>query len=148
MEINIKDYLTNDEIRNIVITETQLAVQRYFTENNIEILLSNLSYEVVVNMVNEQLRKENINYEDYITKNVLKVIDGLTTFTVFRQKDGYTCNQDSVGRQLLDKACIDNKDAINNKVIEIINNVDLDDIRYEVAEIIAEKAIEMLKNKE
>ena len=32
-----------------------------------------------------------------------------------------------------------------DKVIELINSVDLDDIRYEVAEIIAEKAIEMLK---
>lgn len=148
MEINIKDYMTNDEIRNIVIAETQLAVQRYFTEYNMEIILSNLSYEIVTNMVNEQLKKENVNYEDYITKNVLEVIDGLTTFTVFRKKDGYSCNEDSVGRQLLDKACIDNEDIINNKVIEIINKVDLDDIRNEVAEIIAEKAIEMLRNKE
>ena len=148
MEINIEDYLTNDEIRDIVIAETQLAVQRYFTEYNMEIILSNLSYEIVANMVDEQLKKENVNYEDYITKNVLEVIDGLTTFAVFRKKDGYSCNEDSVGRQLLDKACINNKDIINNKVIEIINSVDLDDIRDEVAEIIAEKAIEMLKNKE
>ena len=148
MEINIEDYLTNDEIRDIVIAETQLAVQRYFTAYNMEIILSNLSYEIVANMVDEQLKKENVNYAAYITKNVLKVIDGLTTFTVFRTKDGYSCNEDSVGRQLLDKACINNKDIINNKVIEIINSVDLDDIRYEVAEIIAEKTIEMLKNKE
>lgn len=148
MEINIKDYMTNDEIRNIVITETQLAVQRYFTEYNIEIILSNLSYEIVTNMVNEQLKKENVNYDDYITKKVLEVIDSLTAFTVFRKKDGYSCNEDSVGRQLLDKACIDNKDTINNKVVEIINNIDLDDIRNEVVEIIAEKAIEMLRNKE
>ena len=145
MEINIKDYLSNDEIRSIIIAETQSAVQRYFTEYNMEIILSNLSYEIVANMIDEQLKKENVNYEDYITKNVLKAIDGLTTFTVFRQKDGYSCNEDSVGRQLLDKACIDNKDIINNKVIEIINSVDLDYIRYEVAEIIAEKAIGRLK---
>ena len=147
MEINIKDYLTNDEIRNIVITETQLAVQRYFTEDNIEILLSNLSYEIVANMVDEQLRKENINYEDYITKNVLKVIDGLTAFTVFRKKDGYSCNDDSVGRQLLDKACIDNKDIINNKVAEIMNHIDLNDIKEEIAEIVSEKVYDVLNGK-
>lgn len=146
--INIREYLTDDEIKNLIIEQIQLAVQRYFTGDNIEQLLNKLSDRMAPIMVDEILKRETTNYENRIRETVLEVIDSLTTFTVFRKKDGYSCNEDSVGRQLLDKACIDNKDAINDKVVQMINDLDLDDIRYEVAEIIAEKVIEMLRNKE
>ena len=41
-----------------------------------------------------------------------------------------------------------NKETINDKVVRMINDLDLDSIKDKVAEIIAEKVIEMLNNKE
>lgn len=146
--INIREYLTDDEIKNLIIEQIQLAAQRYFAGDNIEHLLNKLSDRMAPIMVDEILKKENTNYEDRISETVLEVIDSLTAFTVFRKKDGYSCNQDSVGRQLLDQACIANKDTINDKVVRMINDLDLDSIKDKVAEIIAEKVIEMLNDKE
>lgn len=48
----------------------------------------------------------------------------------------------------VDKACIANKDTINDKVVRMINDLDLDSIKDKVVEIIAEKVIEMLNDKE
>ena len=49
MEINFKDYLTDNEVKEIVQDELRIQVRRFFsgTEENTQRLLSNLAYSIV-----------------------------------------------------------------------------------------------------
>ena len=65
---------------------------------------------------------------------------------MFRKAD-LVEREDSLGQKYLEKAIEDNKDIINNKVIEIFNQLGKQDIAYEISSIIEEKLENMFISK-
>lgn len=121
MEIKIEDYLDDNEIKDIIIYEFRESLKKHFTyEREIERILTNLSYNIVWSMVDKHFK---YNASELIRNKVIDLINDLSEFSVFRQKDAWG-KEDSIAYNELQKAMNNNKDLIQKKVKDVINNYD------------------------
>lgn len=138
MNINIEDYLSDDEIKEIVKEELREKIKSNIEKNGVIRFISNIGYHNVFEIINKEIPE----YENLVKEKTKEVIEGLTSFSVFRKAD-LVEREDSLGQKYLEKAIEDNKDIINNKVIEILNQLGKQDIFYEISSIIEDKINEM-----
>jgi hypothetical protein len=139
MEIQVEKYLSEDEIKEIIKEEIRYKIQSVIRkDDDLDRILANTYYETVWMMVEETLEEDKA-LKDLIRKNTLKIINELSRYSVFREKDCY--NKESLGQTLLNQAVTDSKDLINNRVAEIITDLDkedlkcrLEDLMYQVVE--------------
>ena len=142
MNINIEDYLSDDEIKEIVKEELREKIKSNIERNGVIRFISNIGYQNVFEIINKEIPE----YENLVKEKTKEVIEGLTSFSVFRKAD-LVEREDSLGQKYLEKAIEDNKDIINNKVIEIFNQLGKQDIAYEISSIIEEKLENMFISK-
>lgn len=139
MEIQVEKYLSEDEIKEIVKEEVRDKIQSIIRkENNLDRILTNTYYKTVWMVVEETLGEDK-KLKDLIRDNVEKIINELSSYSVFRRKDHY--DNESLGQTLLNQAVTDSKDLINNRVVKIIADLDeydlksrLEDLMYQVVE--------------
>lgn len=140
-EINIENYLTDERIKEIIEEELREVI-RLKWNNELSILLSNISYHNVFSKVDEFL-EDNKSAEDIIAENTMNIIQNLSSYSVFRSKDEYTRREDSLGQKIMNKAIEDNKSLIEKRVVEIINNYNFtelkDDIDFTIYECVMRK---------
>jgi hypothetical protein len=87
MEINIEDYLTDYEIKDILKEEIKDCIKTHMKdENNIRRILSNLCYDLVYKMVDEIF---NDDLENILTVRVKEIIDNLSEFTIFKEPSAW-----------------------------------------------------------
>ena len=87
MEINIEDYLTDYDIKDILKEEIRDSVKIHMKdENNIKRILSNSAYEIVAQMVDEIF---NDDLENILTIKVKSIIDNITHFTIFKEPSAW-----------------------------------------------------------
>lgn len=142
MNINIEDYLSDYEIKEIVKEELREKIKSNIERNGVSRFISNIGYHNVLEIINKEIPE----YENLVKEKTKEVIEGLTSFSVFRKAD-LVEREDSLGQKYLEKAIEDNKDIINNKVIEIFNQLGKQDIAYEISSIIEEKLENMFISK-
>lgn len=142
MNINIEDYLSDYEIKEIVKEELREKIKSNIERNGVIRFISNIGYHNVFEIINKEIPE----YENLVKEKTKEVIEGLTSFSVFRKADLLE-REDSLGQKYLEKAIEDNKDIINNKVIEIFNQLGKQDIAYEISSIIEEKLENMFISK-
>lgn len=113
MEINIKDYLSEEEIKDIIIKELRTK-----TKNDIERILTNMEYSLATGIANEML-----NEQDKLTirDKVEKAIDNIATYTVV-YSDCY--RESSLAYKLMEQSVVKNKDKIESRVIDLIDRLD------------------------
>lgn len=144
MEIKIEDYLTNEQIQEIIGEEIKYQVRRVFTgEKEITRILSNLSYDFLFKKVDEVIP----NFNKIIKTNIEELMkkDETYNFLVFRRKDNYG-GVNSVGQNILEKCVVDNRNIIDEKVKSIFNELKQTDLVYEINGIV-ESYIENLFKK-
>lgn len=134
MNINIEDYLSDDEIKQIVKEEFRNKVQENLRRNGVTTWIANLGYQNVLEIINTEIPE----YESLVKEKTKEVIEGLTSYSVFRKK-GLVDNEDSLGQKYLEQAVENNKEIINQKIINIFNELAEKDIAYEIENIISEK---------
>jgi hypothetical protein len=94
MEINVMEYLNEQEIKEIVQDELRISIRHHFNEcgeleadNNLKRLIGNASYDVVSKMVDNIFGN---NIENLLTKRVTKIIEkGLTEYSIFKKPDAW-----------------------------------------------------------
>jgi len=118
MEINVTDYLSDNEIKDICTEEVRGIVIR-----GGERLVSNLAYETAFAIVDDAMTQR---VKTKIRKKALEIIDDLSEFSVFRKKDAWG-SMDSVAYGELQKAMQDNKKRIYDKVVAVIENYDFEE---------------------
>lgn len=144
MKIEITDYLSQDEIKEIVIDEIKNQIRRKFdSEQEITRFLTNISYYEVFRKVEEDIP----NYQDKIAKNVKRIISELSSYCVFRDVDEYNKTK-SLGQQILENKIRDNEDLINKKIIKIFNDLSKKDIADEISEILTNYISKLFQNKD
>lgn len=141
LEININDYLCEDEIKNIVEDEIRKSIYRHFNdENNIKRILSNVSYELVFNKVDEIIKStSNITEDTYtlINNKVIDIINNLSEYSVFRQSNIYGDKESEA--QCMLRCCVEsNKDLLKTKVKEIIDNYNYSEIKNYISDMLYE----------
>lgn len=136
MEIKIENYLSESEIKQIVIDEVRLSIREHFVnETNAKRLLSNLSYEIVYDEVDKIVP----NSRQLVYDTVVSVIKDIKNYSVFR--DAAYGGKKSLAYEIMEQAVRDNKDMINAKVKETIINKDYSKEIWEKFEELAETFI-------
>lgn len=138
MEIRIEDYLTEEEIKEIVRREITEKARAAIEENDLDRIISNSGYRIIFKAIDEQINED---LTELIRKKAVEVISKLGTWEVFRAKSlwvdansrAYVCLQEAVEQNkdiLVDRIrelmiCIDRKDLlamVNDMIYENIEN--------------------------
>lgn len=144
MNINLENYLNVDEIKLIVKEEFRNNIRENLKRNGVANWIANLGYQNVLEIINTEIPE----YESLVKEKTKEVIEGLTSYSVFRKKD-LIDNEDSLAQKYLEQAVENNKEIINQKIINIFNELAETDIACEIENIISEKLENIfLKKKE
>lgn len=142
MEINIEDYINEDEMKRIVENEFRDRIRRYFLENKLSDLIYSLCNKEICGIIEEEIP----NFKEEIKAAIPSTIEDVNKFDIFRSKDEFMYSRDSLGQQILEKTIKDNEDMLEQKVKNIFSELSKEDIAAEIEEIITDKIDKMFKN--
>ena len=113
MEIKIENHLSEQEIKDIVISEFRQSVKDKFkTEKDIERILINLSYQ----MLWDEIDKLVPDYKEVVSIKVKEVmLNKDFTYNIFRPKSAWD-REDSLGYTYMQRAINENKSLIEGLV--------------------------------
>lgn len=142
MNINIEDYLSDDEIKSIIEEEFRNKIKSMFsTEKEVTRIITNLGYYNTFKIIEEEVP----NFKNSIKEQTKKQCEDISFYCVFREKDSF--NDESLGQKYLEEAVENNKEIINKKVVEIMNNLNQEDIASEICSILEDKIDNLFTNK-
>lgn len=139
MEVNIMDYLSEGEIRECIKEELKKQISNYINKVGVDTFISNISYINVFKKIDEEIP----DFEIQIKEKVKNIIENLSDYCVFKEKSIF--EKESVGQKLLNNAVEENKNILNEKVIEIYKGLSKQDIATEICGILEEKIENMFK---
>ena len=150
IKINIEDYLSEEEIKEQCKDAIRSVIaSQYCDEVETKRLISNLSYEIVFDLISETINQD---ATELVRKNVLEVLGDKSAYRylIFRRKDCIS-NTDSKACEILDEVVEGAKDVIKEKVLEAINKYDFgnsSDICQRIEDCFAEIIEARIFNKE
>ena len=143
MNINFKDYLSDEEIKKIVIDELRKEARKHFcNEKEFTRILTNISYYELWKKIEEEVP----NSQDIIKEKVKEELNEISSYDVFRRKGEFN-NCNSLAYDILEKYVDENKNIIEDKVKDIFSELSKTDLKYEIQGIL-ENYIEKLFLKE
>ena len=141
-EVIIEDYLSREEIQDIVKDELRVLVKDSFRKEKLDTLIANSSYEIVWKAVDEEMDG---NLIETIKTKTLDIINDLSSYHVFHKKDVWE-HEDSKAYIYMQQAIEENKDLIFSMtkeriVTEIVKFIDtnyiqdcVNDLIYQIVE--------------
>ena len=134
MSIDIKDYVSEEEIKDIIVDEIRRSV-RYHLNNEAELsrIITNISYKELW----KQIELEVPNCETLLKQKTIERIRNISDYDIFRRKDAYG-TEDSLATKLIDECVKENKNIINDKVKNIFNELSNSDLKYDIQGILEE----------
>lgn len=144
MEINIKDYMSDEEIKAIIEDEIVRETRRTLcNEKEITRILTNISYYELWKKIEQEVP----NCQEIIEEKTKEKILEISKFDIFKKRDNFLEYKDSLAQQLLDESVKENKNIIDDKVKKIMNELSLTDIKYDIQSIIEQYIENLFKNK-
>lgn len=135
-DINIEDYLSEEEIKGIVEDELRDAIsQQLRTNHDIDTRITSISYRYVWDMVNDLYKEYDVDFEKMLLEKIKSIIDGLTSYSVFREANAYG-DKISVGQEMLNRIVEESRPQIEKRVSEIINNYDFRELKEDISDTI------------
>ena len=132
MNINIENYLSEEEIKDICKEGLRNNIKKQFSsEKEIMRIITNLSYYELW----EEIEKEVPNCKNIIKEKTIMQLNNISTYDVIRRKDEFN-SSNSVAQEFIENYVKENKEIIENKVKTILNELSKTDIKYEIEEII------------
>lgn len=134
INIDIKDYVSEEEIKDIIGDEIRRSV-RYHMNNEAELsrVITNISYKELW----KQIELEVPNCEKTLKEKTIERIRNISDYDIFRRKDAYGA-EDSLATKLIDECVKENKNIINDKVKNIFNELSNSDLKYDIKDILEE----------
>lgn len=132
--MNIKDYISEEEIKDIINDEIRRIV-RYHLNNEAELsrIITNISYKELW----KQIELEVPNCEKILKEKTVERIRNISDYDIFRRKDAHG-TKDSLATKLIDECVKENKNIINDKVKNIFNELSNSDLKYDIQGILEE----------
>ena len=131
-EIKVDDYLTEDEIKDIVIDEVRSSV-RSRNEENLTRIIKNASHYWFHDIVSEVMGE---NFNEKIEEQVKEILSKVSSYTIIR--DGSYGEKPSKAYLLMQEYVEKHKSILENRVKEKIENLsEFDVLGYEGREEIA-----------
>lgn len=144
MEINIEDYINEDEMKRIVENEFRDRISRYFLGNKLSDLIYSLCNKELCGIIEEEIP----NFKKEIKAAIPSAIKYVNKFDIFRSKDEYIYSRDSLGQKILEEVIKENKDMLEQKVKNIFSELSKEDIAAEIVGIITDKIDNLFKGGE
>lgn len=141
MNIEIENYLSDDEIRQIVEEEFRNRIKSLFrTEKEITRIVTNLGYYNTFKIIENEVP----NFKELIKEQTKKQCENISSYSVFRKKDAFE-SENSLAQDYLEEAVEENKEIINKRVVEIMNSIDNQDLADEICSLLEEKIMNLFK---
>lgn len=143
MNINFKDYLSDEEIKEIIIDELRKEAREHFcNEKEFTRILTNISYYELWKKIEEEVP----NSQDIIKGKVKEKLNEISSYDILRKKDEFN-DSNSLAYDILEKYVEENKNIIEDKIKNIFSELSKTDLKYEIQDIL-ENYIEKLFLKE
>ena len=144
MNIQIEDYLNRDEIKEICKEALYQKIREDMHRLNVNDIISNISHSEVAAMVDAYVGEDDFCRRE-IPRKVQSVIDGLSTYAVFRQADSFN-RKNSVGYDILEEECRAARPLIKRRVEQIVNEykfpqLERNEIMYTIADVLTDRLI-------
>lgn len=143
-EINIKDYMSEEEIKAIIEDEIVRETRRTLcNEKEITRILTNVSYYELWKKIEQEVP----NCQEIIKEKTKEKILEISKFDIFQKRDDFLEYKDSLAQQFLNESVKENKNIIDYKVKKIMNELSLTDIKYDIQSIIEQYIEDLFKSK-
>ena len=134
INVNINDYLSNDEIKEVIKGELREIIRRR-SSNDIERIITNSAYDVVWSAVDEAFDGESLSI---LKDKVIGVIGEMSSFTVFRKPDAWNRAENTPYSELM-KVVKSNSHLLENAVVDQMKTLSKTQISKIVADVMKEK---------
>ncbi|MGZ8132578.1 hypothetical protein ACXU40_09320 [Bordetella bronchiseptica] len=134
--INIDDYLSDEEKRQIARDEFRAACGRV-SASNFERILSNAAYELVRKEVDAAFDGSMV---ETVRANAIKIINDLSPYTVFAKPNAWD-REASKGWTYLQEAIEAARPAVAERVLAIIDTMSAVDLRERIEDLVCDAII-------
>jgi len=128
MEINFDDYISEEEKKEIIKNVFERHCAELF-KNDAERIFSNAAYKTVYKIIDDQ---HNGEVDKIIADKAIKCIDELSCYSVFRAEDYW--NKQSKAHNSLNDAIAQNKQRLVDKISNIIDEMDKNELKESLKE--------------
>ena len=144
MDIKIEDYLSEEEIKEICKEALYQKIREDMRNLNVNDIIANVSYAEVAAMVDTYVGEDDFCKKE-IPKKVHRVIDELSTYTVFRKADAWE-RKNSIAYDIMEEECRASRPLIKARVEQIINEynfpqLERDEIIYTIADVLTDRLL-------
>ena len=144
MDIKIEDYLDEEEIKEICKDALYQKIREDMRNLNVNDIVANISYAEVAAMVDTYVGEDDFCKKE-IPKKVHRIIDELSTYTVFRKADAWE-RKNSIAYDIMEEECRASRPLIKARVEQIINEysfpqLERDEIMYTIAAVLTNRLL-------
>ena len=144
MDIKIEDYLDEEEIKEICKDALYQKIREDMRNLNVNDIIANISNAEVEAMVDTYVGEDDFCKKE-IPKKVHRIIDELSTYTVFRKADAWE-RKNSIAYDIMEEECRASRPLIKARVEQIINEysfpqLDRDEIMYTIADVLTDRLL-------
>lgn len=125
LEIKLEDYLTLDEIKDIVRDEFAASVAKTLSkETDLTRIIGNIAHEIVF----DEVKKYIPEFKELLVKNVKQIMEKKDyRWEIFRCKDVWE-KEEGPGLTIIKETLNANKDAMKKRIEDAINNFDVKEL--------------------
>ena len=144
MNIKIEDYLDEQEIKEICKDALYQKIREDMRELNVNDIIANISYAEVEAMVDTYVGEDNFCKKE-IPQKVHRVIDELSTYTVFRKADAWE-RKNSIAYDIMQEECRASRPRIKARIEQIIDEynfpqLERSEIMYTIADVLTDRLL-------
>ena len=144
MDIKIEDYLDEQEIKEICKDALYQKIREDMRELNVNDIIANISYAEVAAMVDTYVGEDNFCKKE-IPQKVHRVIDELSTYTVFRKADAWE-RKNSIAYDIMQEECQASRPRIKARIEQIIDEynfpqLERSEIMYTIADVLTDRLL-------
>ena len=144
MDIKIEDYLDEQEIKEICKDALYQKIREDMRKLNVNDIIANISYAEVAAMVDTYVGEDNFCKKE-IPQKVHRVIDELSTYTVFRKADAWE-RGNSIAYDIMQEECRASRPRIKARIEQIIDEYNFpqlkrSEIMYTIADVLTDRLL-------
>lgn len=144
MDIKIEDYLDEQEIKEICKDALYQKIREDMRELNVNDIIANISYAEVAAMVDTYVGEDDFCKKE-IPQKVHRVIDELSTYTVFRKADAWE-RKNSIAYDIMQEECRASRPRIKARIEQIIDEynfpqLERSEIMYTIADVLTDRLL-------
>ena len=144
MDIKIEDYIDEQEIKEICKDALYQKIREDMRGLNVNDIIANISYAEVAAMVDTYVGEDNFCKKE-IQQKVHRVIDELSTYTVFRKADAWE-RKNSIAYDIMEEECRASRPRIKARIEQIIDEynfpqLERSEIMYTIADVLTDRLL-------